>query len=183
METALFSPASLFADPDGNSTGYLLSPPSLPLFILFRFVYIWYLLLFFFWKNVWEYPCDYCWITLADEEENADNTRSFEERRHQFPAMVSIELRLEFCDEHIEYLYCGWGHLWHSGYKVFIFGLYFLVRLQELVIREFSFHQLNANLLWPGTFALADWLVQHRSWIEGRRVIELGRYGMRVVWL
>jgi predicted nicotinamide N-methyase len=45
----------------------------------------------------------------------------------------------------------------------------------ELIIREFSFHQLNANLLWPGTFAFAEWLVQHRSCIEGRRTIELGR--------
>ncbi|KAI5392005.1 hypothetical protein KIW84_076696 [Lathyrus oleraceus] len=27
----------------------------------------------------------------------------------------------------------------------------------ELIIREFSFHQLNANLLWPGTFAFAEW--------------------------
>ncbi|RDX90376.1 hypothetical protein CR513_27765, partial [Mucuna pruriens] len=44
----------------------------------------------------------------------------------------------------------------------------------ELIIREFSFHQLNANLLWPGTFAFAEWLVQHRSCIDGRRVIELG---------
>ncbi|OIW00843.1 hypothetical protein TanjilG_12247 [Lupinus angustifolius] len=44
----------------------------------------------------------------------------------------------------------------------------------ELIIREFSFHQLNANLLWPGTFAFAEWLVQHRSCIEGRRAIELG---------
>lgn len=44
----------------------------------------------------------------------------------------------------------------------------------ELLIREFSFHQLNANLLWPGTFAFAEWLVQHRQWIEGRRVLELG---------
>ncbi|KAL8504809.1 hypothetical protein ACS0TY_016122 [Phlomoides rotata] len=44
----------------------------------------------------------------------------------------------------------------------------------ELLIREFSFHQLNANLLWPGTFAFAEWLVQHRTWIEGRRVLELG---------
>ncbi|KAK8600106.1 hypothetical protein V6N13_060075 [Hibiscus sabdariffa] len=44
----------------------------------------------------------------------------------------------------------------------------------ELLIREFSFHQLNANLLWPGTFAFAEWLVQHQSWIEGRRCLELG---------
>ncbi|XP_015868072.1 protein N-terminal and lysine N-methyltransferase EFM7 isoform X1 [Ziziphus jujuba] len=44
----------------------------------------------------------------------------------------------------------------------------------ELFIREFSFHELNANLLWPGTFAFAEWLVQNRHWIEGRRCIELG---------
>ncbi|KAF2306380.1 hypothetical protein GH714_017245 [Hevea brasiliensis] len=44
----------------------------------------------------------------------------------------------------------------------------------ELLIREFSFHRLNANLLWPGTFAFAEWLVQHRSHIERRRCIELG---------
>lgn len=44
----------------------------------------------------------------------------------------------------------------------------------ELLVREFSFHQLNANLLWPGTFQFSEWLNQHRSWIEGRRCIELG---------
>ncbi|KAJ6699460.1 HEPATOCELLULAR CARCINOMA-ASSOCIATED ANTIGEN [Salix purpurea] len=44
----------------------------------------------------------------------------------------------------------------------------------ELLIREFSFHQLNANLLWPGTFAFAEWLVQNRSLVEGRHCIELG---------
>ncbi|KAH8505977.1 hypothetical protein H0E87_012987 [Populus deltoides] len=44
----------------------------------------------------------------------------------------------------------------------------------ELLIREFSFHKLNANLLWPGTFAFAEWLVQNRSLVEGRHCIELG---------
>ncbi|XP_042491532.1 EEF1A lysine methyltransferase 3 isoform X2 [Macadamia integrifolia] len=44
----------------------------------------------------------------------------------------------------------------------------------DLLIREFSFHQLNANLLWPGTFAFAEWLLQNCSWLEGRRIIELG---------
>ncbi|PKI34515.1 hypothetical protein CRG98_045052 [Punica granatum] len=44
----------------------------------------------------------------------------------------------------------------------------------ELVIREFSFHQLNANLLWPGTFAFAVWLVQDQFCLQGRRCIELG---------
>ncbi|KAH9736512.1 S-adenosyl-L-methionine-dependent methyltransferases superfamily protein [Citrus sinensis] len=44
----------------------------------------------------------------------------------------------------------------------------------ELVIREFAFHQLNANFLWPGTFSFAEWLMHHREWIERRRCIELG---------
>ncbi|XP_071720467.1 uncharacterized protein [Rutidosis leptorrhynchoides] len=44
----------------------------------------------------------------------------------------------------------------------------------ELLVREFSFHQMNANLLWPGTFAFVDWLVQDKSKIQGRRIIELG---------
>nr|XP_043610628.1 protein N-terminal and lysine N-methyltransferase EFM7 isoform X2 [Erigeron canadensis] len=49
-----------------------------------------------------------------------------------------------------------------------------MIHPQELLIREFSFHQMNANLLWPGTFAFAEWLVQDKSKIEGRRIIELG---------
>ncbi|KAF8103772.1 hypothetical protein N665_0185s0044 [Sinapis alba] len=44
----------------------------------------------------------------------------------------------------------------------------------ELHIREFGFHQLNANLLWPGTFAFADWLVQHPHFIHNRRCLEIG---------
>ncbi|XP_011624763.1 uncharacterized protein LOC18437959 isoform X2 [Amborella trichopoda] len=44
----------------------------------------------------------------------------------------------------------------------------------ELFIREFSFHFLNANLVWPGTFAFADWLAERHSWLIGRRVLELG---------
>ncbi|XP_047323035.1 EEF1A lysine methyltransferase 3 isoform X2 [Impatiens glandulifera] len=83
MDTALFSPSSLFACSDGSSS----------------------------------------------EEE--DVHQSFEERRHHFPGM-------------------------------------------ELLIREFSFHQLNANLLWPGSLNFAEWLVQNKSWVEGRRIIELG---------
>lgn len=71
-----------------------------------------------------------------------------------------------------------WWHLpvtacWLNAVKVFLANG---SGLQELTIREFSFHQLNANLLWPGTFAFAEWLVKHRSWIEGRHCIELGRY-------
>ncbi|XP_047323036.1 uncharacterized protein LOC124926783 isoform X3 [Impatiens glandulifera] len=84
MDTALFSPSSLFACSDGSSS-----------------------------------------------EEEEDVHQSFEERRHHFPGM-------------------------------------------ELLIREFSFHQLNANLLWPGSLNFAEWLVQNKSWVEGRRIIELG---------
>ncbi|XP_021744781.1 protein N-terminal and lysine N-methyltransferase EFM7 [Chenopodium quinoa] len=84
METALFSPSSLFGNTSDNS---------------------------------------------SDEEPSTP--QNFVERTHQFPGM-------------------------------------------ELIVREFSFHQLNANLLWPGTFAFSEWLVQKRSMIEGRHVIELG---------
>ncbi|KAJ8570748.1 hypothetical protein K7X08_037720 [Anisodus acutangulus] len=85
MDTALFSPSSLFGGSDSNST----------------------------------------------DEENTETQQNFVERKHQFPEM-------------------------------------------ELLIQEFSFHQMNANLLWPGTFAFAEWLAQHTSWLRGRRIIELG---------
>ncbi|XP_049358732.1 uncharacterized protein LOC125823393 [Solanum verrucosum] len=85
MDTALFSPSSLFGGSDSNSS----------------------------------------------DEENTEAQQNFVERRHQFPEM-------------------------------------------ELLIQEFSFHQMNANLLWPGTFAFAEWLAQHTSWLRGRRIIELG---------
>ncbi|XP_073114834.1 uncharacterized protein [Elaeis guineensis] len=44
----------------------------------------------------------------------------------------------------------------------------------DLIIREFSFHQLNANLLWPGTFAFSEWLFLNQSLLCGRRILELG---------
>ncbi|KAG1337708.1 protein N-terminal and lysine N-methyltransferase efm7 [Cocos nucifera] len=44
----------------------------------------------------------------------------------------------------------------------------------DLIIREFSFHQLNANLLWPGTFAFSEWLFQNQSLLCGRHILELG---------
>ncbi|KAF7075925.1 hypothetical protein CFC21_080656 [Triticum aestivum] len=44
----------------------------------------------------------------------------------------------------------------------------------DLSIREFSSHQLNANLLWPGTFFFADWLVKNPSILDGQRILELG---------
>ncbi|KAL5988068.1 hypothetical protein ACLOJK_035831 [Asimina triloba] len=45
----------------------------------------------------------------------------------------------------------------------------------ELLVREFSFHQLNANLLWPGTFSFGDWLAENKHCLQGRpRILELG---------
>ncbi|WVZ61118.1 hypothetical protein U9M48_011039 [Paspalum notatum var. saurae] len=44
----------------------------------------------------------------------------------------------------------------------------------KLSVREFSCHEFNANLLWPGTFSFATWLVKNQSILDGRRVLELG---------
>ncbi|BFI23281.1 hypothetical protein MPTK2_1g00630 [Marchantia polymorpha subsp. ruderalis] len=43
-----------------------------------------------------------------------------------------------------------------------------------LHVREFSFHQVNANLLWPGAVLFAEWIVEHHKLLEGRKVLELG---------
>jgi len=51
------------------------------------------------------------------------------------------------------------------------------IDIQKLSVREFSCHELNANLLWLGTFSFATWLVRNQSILDGRRVLELGRYG------
>ncbi|KAJ4813265.1 S-adenosyl-L-methionine-dependent methyltransferases superfamily protein [Rhynchospora pubera] len=92
METALFSPASLFGDGDGDNA-------------LSR--------------------------SLHEQQEQEE---VFVERTHTFPPQMHLK------------------------------------------IREFSFHSLNANLLWPGTFAFADWLLlHHQSLLHPRlRILELG---------
>lgn len=56
------------------------------------------------------------------------------------------------------------------------------VILQVLRIREFSFHEVNANLLWPGTITFAQWLLDHVSLLEGRRILELGRLAFSVLF-
>eukprot|EP00249_Psilotum_nudum_P014756 c24987_g1_i1 orf=259-1122(+) len=43
-----------------------------------------------------------------------------------------------------------------------------------LRIREFSFHPVNANLLWPGVPMFAEWLLDHQNVLHGQRVLELG---------
>lgn len=44
----------------------------------------------------------------------------------------------------------------------------------ELIIREFSFHNLSANLLWPGSFAFSQWLIHNHSLLQGQNILELG---------
>lgn len=41
-------------------------------------------------------------------------------------------------------------------------------------IREFSFHRLNANQVWPGNQIFADFLVTKLEDLRGKRVLELG---------
>ncbi|CAI7808332.1 unnamed protein product [Closterium sp. NIES-53] len=45
---------------------------------------------------------------------------------------------------------------------------------QELLIREFSFHPVNANLLWPGAMSFADWLAARPQVLADARVLEIG---------
>lgn len=54
---------------------------------------------------------------------------------------------------------------------------------QILKIREFTFHQVNANLLWPGTRIFAEWLVKHPTLLPGRRILELGRWFSDTFWV
>lgn len=49
-------------------------------------------------------------------------------------------------------------------------------QVQSLKIREFAFHQVNANLLWPGTRIFAEWLIKHPNLLRGRKILELGRF-------
>lgn len=55
------------------------------------------------------------------------------------------------------------------------FSWFVATLLQVLHVREFSFHQVNANLLWPGAVLFAEWIVEHHKLLEGRKVLELGR--------
>ncbi|KAJ8753904.1 hypothetical protein K2173_000158 [Erythroxylum novogranatense] len=112
-----------------------------------------------------------------DEEQEKEPEQSYVERKHSFPGMVILFIAMllgQSCDGMICLLKIGKK----ANLKKALFftpcSLCVLACSQELLIREFSFHQLNANLLWPGTFSFAEWLVDHRSMVEGRRCIELG---------
>lgn len=62
---------------------------------------------------------------------------------------------------------------WISSQKGTMCDIRFM--MQVLKIREFGFHQVNANLLWPGTCEFAKWLTKHPTLLYGRRILELGR--------
>lgn len=121
------------------------------------------------------------------EDENSCNT---EQRTHAFPGMVcslncyKLKSRNPYTPKsgrplsvfitQVSLLLFFSPFNWMGSWGLIIFYLYMML-MQELVIREFSFHELNANLLWPGTFAFAEWLVQNKSLFQGRRILELGR--------
>ncbi|KAF7142907.1 hypothetical protein RHSIM_Rhsim05G0214800 [Rhododendron simsii] len=124
-----------------------------------------------------------------DDDETAKTHESYVERSHQFPGMTSLDLASKEAREgHAraqEACSGALGAAFRESVRSprvpsvsprWFFTSVCMCHLQELLIREFSFHELNANLLWPGTFSFAEWLVQQRSWVEGRRTIELGRH-------
>eukprot|EP01133_Synstelium_polycarpum_P002533 gene2533-2901_t len=45
---------------------------------------------------------------------------------------------------------------------------------EELVIREFHFSTTNAGYVWPSTFYLIDYILEHRDLFANKKVIELG---------
>ena len=44
----------------------------------------------------------------------------------------------------------------------------------SVLIREFSFHRLNGNQVWPGNQIFADFLMNNLEVLKGKRVLELG---------
>ena len=49
------------------------------------------------------------------------------------------------------------------------------VTFQSLRIREFSFHAVNANLVWPGCQVFAAWLQARPHLLKDRKILEIGR--------
>lgn len=44
----------------------------------------------------------------------------------------------------------------------------------HLKIREFSFHRLNANQVWPGNQIFSEFLQSQLAFLKSRKVLELG---------
>ncbi|OMJ65163.1 hypothetical protein SteCoe_38985 [Stentor coeruleus] len=45
---------------------------------------------------------------------------------------------------------------------------------QKLKIREFTFHRLNANQVWPGNQIFAEYLLENLAYLKEQKVLELG---------
>lgn len=45
---------------------------------------------------------------------------------------------------------------------------------QKLKIREFTFHRLNANQVWPGNQIFAEYLLENLGYLKEQKVLELG---------
>ncbi|KAJ1397822.1 hypothetical protein B484DRAFT_257357, partial [Ochromonadaceae sp. CCMP2298] len=44
----------------------------------------------------------------------------------------------------------------------------------QLTIRQYGYHQANANQVWPGTFIIADFMLAERERYSGAPLLELG---------
>ena len=44
----------------------------------------------------------------------------------------------------------------------------------EIKIREFTFHRLNGNQVWPGNQIFAEFLERNREFLQHKRILELG---------
>ena len=44
----------------------------------------------------------------------------------------------------------------------------------NLKIQQMAWHMANANIVWPGTFTLADFIVDHLDYYSSGKIIELG---------
>jgi predicted nicotinamide N-methyase len=45
---------------------------------------------------------------------------------------------------------------------------------KDFQIRQFSWHQANANQVWPGTFRLAEFILEHKDKYSNSKLLELG---------
>lgn len=55
---------------------------------------------------------------------------------------------------------------------------------QTLRIREYEFHPVNANQVWPGSVQFAQWILNHWDLFQGKKVLEIGSgCGALAIWL
>ncbi|GAM16851.1 hypothetical protein SAMD00019534_000260, partial [Acytostelium subglobosum LB1] len=48
------------------------------------------------------------------------------------------------------------------------------IRDEELTIREFHFSATNAGYVWPSTFFIIDYMLEHQQMFTNKRIIEIG---------